>query len=72
MINKVIFHIISCYPAQWFKQTAGAIVVCRYGDSQFSKTEISGIKINSWNYSCYQLRYNGNNVLMFATYQDNK
>lgn len=39
-------------------------------DSQLSKTEISSIKINSETIPVYQLRYNGNNVLMFATYQD--
>lgn len=39
-------------------------------DSQLSKTEISSIKINSETVPVYQLRYNGNNALMFATYQD--
>ncbi len=39
-------------------------------DSQLSKTEISSIKINSETIPVYQLRYNGNNALMFATYQD--
>lgn len=39
-------------------------------DSQLSKTEISSIKINSEIVFVYQLRYNGNNVLMFAIYQD--
>lgn len=39
-------------------------------DSQLSKTEISSIKLNSETIPVYQLRYNGNNVLMFATYQD--
>lgn len=39
-------------------------------DSQLSKTEISSIKLNSETIPVYQLRYNGNNALMFATYQD--
>lgn len=39
-------------------------------DSQLSKTEISSIKINSETVPVYQLRYNGNNALMFATYQN--
>ena len=39
-------------------------------DSQLSKTEISSIKINSETVPAYQLRYNNNNALMFATYQD--
>ena len=36
----------------------------------YKRQEISSIKINSETIPVYQLRYNGNNALMFATYQD--
>lgn len=40
-------------------------------DKQLSKTEISGIKINNDTVPVYELRYNGNRSLLFATYHDN-
>lgn len=40
-------------------------------DRQLSKTEISGIRINSDTVPVYALRYNGNRSLLFATYHDN-
>ncbi|XNM60435.1 DUF2138 family protein [Escherichia coli] len=39
-------------------------------DSQLKQNQISSIKINSETIPVYQLRYNGNNALMFATIQD--
>ncbi|WP_149451765.1 DUF2138 domain-containing protein [Escherichia albertii] len=39
-------------------------------DSQLSKTEISSITINNETIPVYQLRYNGNNSLLFTHYQD--